>query len=119
VLRSTSPVKTFIRNRDFFKLPQVLETGADFGMWTFERYQAWMAKRGQWHVAGTEDEAPDREEGEVPSLPPPATAQPAPVSAPATQKHVPPPSGEPTRSGRPIEIEPVEGGLDELIKRLT
>jgi len=28
ILRSTHPVKNFIRNRDFFKLPQALETGA-------------------------------------------------------------------------------------------
>src|SRR6266568_3069799 len=62
ILRSTHPVKAFIRNRDFFKLPQALETGAESGMWSFERYQAWMSKRTQWHLPSADDEAPDREE---------------------------------------------------------
>jgi twitching motility protein PilT len=47
ILRPTNSVKTFIRSRDFFKLPQALETSAEHGMWTFARYQSWMAKRSQ------------------------------------------------------------------------
>lgn len=117
ILRPTHPVKTFIRNRDFFKLPQALETGAEHGMWSFDRYQAWIAKRTQWHVPTPEDEAPDREEpaaGDVP-LPFPIPPKPAAHStAPQTT-----PSAEPKRPAGPIEIEPVEGGMDELIKRLT
>jgi twitching motility protein PilT len=119
ILRPTSSVKTFIRNRDFFKLPQALETGAEHGMWTFERYQSWMARRGQWHIPGPDDEAPDREEagaGEVakpPPIPPKSGATPA--SSAALPSISP---AEPKRPTAPIEIEPVEGGLDELIKHL-
>jgi twitching motility protein PilT len=116
ILRSTSPVKTFIRNRDFFKLPQALETGADSGMWSFDRYQSWMSKRTQWHVPNAEDEAPDEDvaDGNEPASSPGKKA--APISSSATQPSAPTPGAKP--SG-PFEIEPVAGGLDELIKRLT
>lgn len=119
ILRSTSPVKTFIRNRDFFKLPQALETGADFGMWSFTRYQTWMAKRPQWHIPSAEDEAPDREEeagAKLPAAPFPALKQP-PRADPAEPPALTPATNA-KRSG-PIEIQPVAGGLEELIKRLT
>ena len=117
ILRSTSSVKAFIRNRDFFKLSQALETGADHGMWSFDRYQAWMSKRNQWHLPTPEDEAPDREEAGVGDglLPIPMPAKPAVGSA--TPLATPP--AERKRPDAPIEIEPVEGGMDELIKRLT
>lgn len=113
ILRSATQVKTFIRNRDFFKLPQALETGADFGMWSFDRYQTWMSKRTQWHVPNAEDEAPDQEEtgGTDAALTPGRSGSqiPSPETRPPDSK----------RPAGPIEIEPVAGGLEELIKRLT
>jgi len=117
ILRSTSSVKTFIRNRDFFKLPQALETGLDHGMWSFDRYQNWMAKRTQWHVPNSEDEAPDQEEATdsepMPSPLMPSTKIAAPASGPSAA------APEVGRAGGRIEIEPEAGGLDEVIKRLT
>lgn len=117
ILRSTNPVRAFIRNRDFFKLPQALETGAEHGMWTFARYETWMNKRVQWHVPNAEDEAPDQEEATSTALP----LSPAPnvsiVAKPASVHAVPP--TETRRPGERIEIEPEAGGLDEVIKRLT
>jgi twitching motility protein PilT len=120
ILRSTNSVRTFIRNRDFFKLPQALETGADFGMWSFERYQAWMSKRSEWHVPGADDEAPDREEvaGGNEPLPLSPSDNPAPCAA-SPETRPPVPSANPKSPAAPIEIEPVEGGLEGLIKRLT
>jgi twitching motility protein PilT len=119
ILRSTHPVKAFIRNRDFFKLPQALETGAESGMWTFERYQGWMSKRTQWHLPNADDEAPDREEAAgsdaSPALPLPVNPATR-VGAPEARPPVP---ADSKRPAGPIEIEPVEGGLEELIKRLT
>ncbi len=117
ILRSTNSVKTFIRNRDFFKIPQALETGAEHGMWSFDRYQAWMNKRPQWHKPNPEDEPPDQEEvnpSEVPlSFPTSIKSSASPLSAsPATPTPTNPPGGR-------IEIEPEAGGLDEVIKRLT
>jgi len=114
ILRSTSSVKAFIRNRDFFKLPQALETGAEHGMWSFDRYQAWMEKRAKWHVPDAEDEPPAPDEIDSPdtTFTLSNSAKPAaPISSPAR-----PATAKP--SGR-IEIEPEAGGLDEVIKRLT
>jgi len=117
ILRSTSSVKVFIRNRDFFKIPQALETGAEQGMWSFDRYQTWMAKRAQWHVPNSDDEAPDQEEPGTNDiafpLPGPAKAAVIPASPPST------PTVEAKRPADRIEIEPEEGGMDELIKKLT
>jgi len=117
ILRSSSSVKAFIRNRDFFKLPQALEIGAEQGMWSFERYQTWMNKRAQWHKPDTEDEPPDQEEvapGETTlTFPTPVKSIPtAASSSPVLAAPTKPPGGR-------IEIEPEEGGLDEVIKRLT
>jgi twitching motility protein PilT len=120
ILRPNNSVKTFVRNRDFFKLPQALETGAEYGMWSFERYQTWLSKRTQWHIPNAQDEAPDREEGSPGEAP---TSSPLPMKPDANplSPALPSPTS-PTSAKRPtgpIEIEPVEGGLDELIKRLT
>jgi len=120
ILRSTNSVRAFIRNRDFFKIPQALETGAESGMWSFERYQAWMAKRTQWHVPGAEDETPDQEEGTAANVPlrlAPSDKSAACAGPPETPTAVP--SANPASPVAPIEIEPVEGGLEGLIKRLT
>ena len=38
ILVATHAVKNFIRNRDFFKIISAIETGADHGMWGFQRY---------------------------------------------------------------------------------
>jgi len=117
ILRSTSSVKAFIRNRDFFKLPQALETGADHGMWSFDRYQNWMSKRAQWHIPGADDQAPDQEEAVAVSESSPAsTTPPKPLRLPSVISAPPVGTGRP---GGPIEIEPVEGGMDAVIKRLT
>lgn len=114
ILVRSTPVKAFIRNRDFFKLPQALETGADVGMWTFDRYANWMAKRTQWHTPGQQDEAPD----DLPE----ATSAPAPLSPAArpAAASIPTETGvaKPSPKGGPIEIEPVDGGLEELLKKL-
>lgn len=116
ILRSTPSVKAFIRNRDFFKLPQALETGAESGMWSFERYQAWMSKRTQWHLPSADDEAPDPEEAAESGAPLPVS----PVTRVGAPEARPPgPAADSKRPAGPIEIEPVDGGLEELIKRLT
>jgi len=116
ILRSTPSVKAFIRNRDFFKLPQALETGAESGMWSFERYQAWMSKRTQWHLPSADDEAPDPEEAAGSGAPLPVS----PVTRVGAPEARPPgPAADSKRPAGPIEIEPVDGGLEELIKRLT
>ncbi len=119
VLFPTTAIKAFIRNREFFKIVHGLETGAENGLYTFERYQNWLARRSRWHIPGPGDEAPDDEPANLaaPSPLPPLVSTPArpaaarPPAAAAGSK-----AKEP--SGAPIEIEPVEGGLTEVLKKL-
>ena len=117
VLIPTLPVKSFIRKAEFFRIISSMETGADQGMWTYQRYRSWMENRKHWHVPGEQsDEEPvgDLVENVEPRPVLPATAKPPPLpSAP------PPASPAPARSkeGR-VEIEPVEGGLDAIISKL-
>jgi len=119
VLMATHAVKNFIRTRDFFKIASSLETGAEHGMWSFQRYRTWLENRSNWSLPGQAPEQPDSEAPETgPAMPavPALTAlpkttrperQPAPV--PATPARAPSPSER-------IEIEPVEGEFGKILK---
>ena len=136
IVTTTFAIKNCIRTGEFFKIPQFLETGADQGMWSWQRYQAWMEKRKDWHVPDASEQAePDPSElRSGPSLPPLPGAGPAAGRGPGLQEpatsspiHRHPSGGASGGGGsaapgagtpRRIEIEPVEGGLDSLIKKL-
>jgi twitching motility protein PilT len=110
VLIASHAVKHFIRNREFFKIGSALETGAEHGMWTFQRYRTWLESRKTWHVPNETSEVPDSEPAEaaasVAELPPMP-----PVPQPATKSATP-------KAGSRIEIEPIEGGFEDILKRL-
>ena len=118
ILMASHAVKNFIRNRDFFKIISALETGAEHGMWSFQRYRAWLDNRTNWHIPGETPEPPDSEALEtVPLEPSPATSAPGvkpqkPDSRPATAPHRPT-APAPAR----IEIEPVESEFGKILKR--
>lgn len=112
ILRPTNPVKTHIRSRDFFKISSVMETGAEAGMWTFTRYQSWLGRKTDWHTPNRTAAAAEIVE-----------AGPPPVQLPPLRSDVPkrPPTPTPAQApatGGRIEIEPVEGGLDDVLKKL-
>lgn len=115
ILVPNTAVKSYIRNGDFFKFTQIMEVGAEQGMWTWHRYQTWLDKKRDWHIPDDNEQA-DSDPAEAPpavTMSPPIEAKPtagvvSPSSSPAVGRK---PSG-------PIEIEPVEGGLSELIKKL-
>ncbi len=120
ILVPTHSIKNFIRNREFFRIISVLETGADHGMWTFQRYRTWMEKRTKWFIPDSPSELGDDDVNEAPiadaPLMPPMPSVTTRAKFPATaslssltQQH--------PKSGR-IEIEPVEGGLETLLKKL-
>jgi twitching motility protein PilT len=132
ILLPTIAVKNYIRNGDFFKIAQIMEVGAEQGMWTWQRYQGWLEKKKDWHIPDAAEHAdsdPSELTGGSPALPAVSTAAktgrtsesarraaaPAGEGEPAVHSTRPPP---PARPAGPIEIEPVEGGLDELIKKL-
>src|SRR6266478_5709321 len=52
ILMGTHAIKNFIRNRDYFKIASALETGAEHGMWSFQRYRGWLESRGNWALPG-------------------------------------------------------------------
>lgn len=116
ILVASMAVKNYIRTGDFFKIISAMEMGAEQGMWTLTRYQNWLAGRKAWHVPGAE-EPPDSELDEAPPPPLPPMAAGVKTPKPAT----PPPAGSTPASPKPpgpIEIEPVEGGLPEVLKKL-
>ena len=114
VLTATHAVKNFVRTREYFKIASALETGAEHGMWTFQRYCQWLEKRTTWFVPGQAPETPD---GEMEDLPAPTTTPSgAAAPKPAVQESKPKvPAGTPGDGGR-IEIEPIEAGFGKILK---
>jgi twitching motility protein PilT len=111
ILMATHAVKNFVRTREFFKIITAIETGADHGMWTFQRYAKWLETRGNFFIPGQGAEPPDSEPAE--SLP--ATTLPAMTSsAPKVEKKTKPHG---THEGGRIEIEPVEGEFGKILKK--
>jgi twitching motility protein PilT len=116
ILMPTHPIKNFIRNREFFKIISSLETGAEHGMWTFQRYQTWLDQRTNFFVPptyGTIEKEP---------LPAGSAVSPAISSQGVISKPVSKISGKPRKTtgpGNRIEIEPDEGGLGDILKKLS
>src|SRR6516225_9052052 len=65
ILMATHAVKNFVRNRDFFKITNSLETGAEHGMWSFQRYRTWLENRTNWSIPGQTSEPAEGETGET------------------------------------------------------
>jgi twitching motility protein PilT len=118
ILVPTHAVKNFIRTRDFFKITSSLETGAEHGMWTLQRYRTWLDNRKNWYIPGKTAEPAENE---------PVEAAPAPVRPPAfpialkpskaESKHGPHPHLPGTKANTRIEIEPGESEFGKILKR--
>jgi hypothetical protein len=114
---ATHAVKNFIRSREFFKIVSALETGAEHGMWSFQRYTKWLEGRTNFFVPGKSAEPPDSE----PSDDSPANpALPPLLAAPKTERRPAAPN-PPRASGagevHRIEIEPDETGFGKILKQ--
>jgi twitching motility protein PilT len=118
ILMPTHAVKNFIRTRDFFKIPSCLETGADHGMWSWQRYRAWLEARTKWFIPGQTPEPPDSETPDPNALSR-TLADFVPLSkASRTDKPgAPAPRSPATATSDRIEIEPVEGEFGKILKR--
>ena len=118
ILMATHAVKNFIRNRDFFKIASSLETGADHGMWSFQRYRNWLESRTNWFIPGQTPESAEIEPSEpaVPLSALPAFLQPAQPAKPDRKAPAPANPSQGKGGGR-IEIEPVEGEFGKILKR--
>jgi twitching motility protein PilT len=118
ILMASHAVKNFIRNHDFFKIASAVETGAEHGMWSFQRYRAWLDSRTNWNLPDEHPEPPDSEAADVSAA---ATRLPpllAPSARPKAQKTAgTAPSAPPAKASNRIEIEPIEGEFGKILKR--
>jgi twitching motility protein PilT len=112
ILMASTAIKAMIRTRDFFKIPSMLETGGELGMWSYQRYRKWLDARTNWHVSSQTPESPDSEEMEPDA---PATQFSSPV--PTKGERNPEPASPPRVGRAVIEIEPVEGEFGKILKR--
>jgi twitching motility protein PilT len=116
ILMATHAVKNFIRTREFFKIISALETGADHGMWSFQRYVKWLDSRTNFFVPGQTAEPPDSEPADdapaTTALPPLLTAQKVDNKTASPNPPRKPGAGEVHR----IEIEPDETGFEKILK---
>ena len=104
-------MKAHIRNREFYKILSVLETGAEQGMWTWERYRSWMEKQRNWFRPDVTVDSADEENADaVAAALPPAR----PASSGITKS---PPPGPPADTDR-IVIEPDDISWEDLLKTL-
>jgi twitching motility protein PilT len=118
ILVPTHAVKNFIRTRDFFKITSSLETGAEHGMWTLQRYRTWLDSRKNWYIPGKTAELAESE---------PADAAPAPARPPAfpialkpsktETRHASPSHLAGTKAATRIDIEPGESEFGKILKR--
>jgi twitching motility protein PilT len=127
ILMATNPVKNFIRTREFFKIITSIETGADHGMWTFQRYARWLDARTNFYIPGqspesAEDKVPDDQPASA-SLPLSATAS-RPMAAPKQDRSLggtaPAATPRPASTGgdaRRIEIDPDESGFGKILRK--
>ena len=113
ILMATHAVKNFIRNRDFFKIISALETGAEHGMWTFQRYAKWLEGRSNLIAPNYKAEPPDTEPSPPPVLMPAAVTATTPPLA-GKNPSVPPPAAG---AGKRIEIEPSESDFGKILKK--
>jgi twitching motility protein PilT len=120
VLLATHAVKNFIRTGEFFKISTALETGAEHDMWTFQRYAKWLESRTNWFVPGQNPQAADNDlpdHDPVEALPSPASLPPMVKGAKISHKIS---SATPSTAGKEkarIEIEPTEGGLEDILRK--
>ena len=84
-------------------------------MWTFQRYAKWLDSRTNWSLPGQNTEPLENEPAEKTAL---AAPLPPVVNAPKTFKKSAGGSSKPATPEQPrIEIEPTEGGLQDILKK--
>jgi len=114
ILMATHAVKNFIRSRDFFKIISALETGADHGMWSFQRYAKWLASRTNLSIPDQNAEPPDSEPSSPSSVLPMSSD---PAAPPRAGKNMVTPRPATVASDR-IEIEPSDDNFGKILKKL-
>ncbi len=115
ILVATHAVKSFIRTREFFKISSAIETGAEHGMWSFQRYAKWLETRTNFFIPSQNAEPPDSEPTETGFV---AASLPAIGMMPRAEKKDKTSAPSPgAKTGLRIEIEPVEGEFGKILKK--
>ncbi|HEX4025332.1 MAG TPA: ATPase, T2SS/T4P/T4SS family [Steroidobacteraceae bacterium] len=110
MLLPSSGAKGTIRSGNFSQLANVLQSGGDEGMWTFERYQRWIEQNSDWARPAPPD---------APTAKPPAAAKPSAAARPVATAR-PMAAARPATPAKPapadgvIEVPAEEMGLAEL-----
>ena len=116
ILLPSSGAKGTIRAGNFSQIANVLQSGGDEGMWTFDRYQRWMDQVSDW--VRPSQAAPPRSSGEGNLTQRTANYRPAtkPLSAPPAQTSF---AGTKTAGTKPTPNRPartVSGPADEVFE---
>jgi twitching motility protein PilT len=113
ILVATHAVKNFIRTRDFFKIISALETGAEYGMWTFQRYAKWLESRTNFFIPSENPEPAEAKLAE--DLPDPIPVVPV-LKEDRKTPHSQPQARTGEKDVQRIEIEPDETGFGKILR---
>jgi twitching motility protein PilT len=93
VLLASTAAKGTLRAGQFSQIPNVILSGGEEGMWTFDRYQRWMEQKSDWARPAVTPSALAEETVNVVNLPKPSSSPP-PARAAAVQGGAPEPQAE-------------------------
>jgi twitching motility protein PilT len=117
ILLPSSGARGTIRAGNFSQITNVLQSGGEEGMWTFERYQRWMEQQSEWARPAPAAAAYHAAEPRLARTPAPAAgaAGPAAPPRPATARPRPPPSAPaPAPTEEIIEVPAEDLDLSQL-----
>lgn len=98
VLVASSAVKANIRNGEMFKLASLMEIGGKQGMWSRDRYRAWLREKKDFYKPSRgNDDLPDTE-----PTTPPLLSSPSPTLAPVE-----------AQPAHPVAAASISDGVDE------
>lgn len=107
MITGSSAVRATLRKGEFFKLNTVLDTGARDGMWSKERYRAWLDQRTTWYE-------PPEASRELKQPEPRSTA----TEAVAPERRDPDDLEAPAEAPDVIVIKPDERSLADILEEL-
>ncbi|HSY46001.1 MAG TPA: ATPase, T2SS/T4P/T4SS family [Steroidobacteraceae bacterium] len=107
LLLASQGARGTIRSGNFGQLSNVIQSGGDDGMWSFDRYQRWMSQHKEWHRPSAATAVVDD--------PPAAVAAPATTATPVKRTPGPTPGDNPEIV---IDEEVDLSEIAELAKRI-
>ncbi|HTX23179.1 MAG TPA: ATPase, T2SS/T4P/T4SS family [Steroidobacteraceae bacterium] len=117
ILFANSAAKGTLRSGQFSQIANVILSGGEDGMWSFDRYQRWMEQKTDWVRPAARPAAPSAEMVKVVNVPPSTpTPRPPPAARPASSSKPAPASDSPTEISIDEDIDLNE--LNELARKI-